>query len=102
MSTASLRSYVITNNNKLIICSGMLIAGELYIHFKDKTVQDTKSEEMFQTLIRHIPNISDAQQEQQEPESDEKEGKNTYQPIKILVRITKFVAYQYATNLVIY
>lgn len=38
---------------------GMLIAGELYIHFKDKTVENIKLNELLSTLKGHCEKISD-------------------------------------------
>lgn len=36
---------------------GLLIAGELYIHFKDKTVQGFKMNELLRSIKRYIPEI---------------------------------------------
>ena len=36
---------------------GMLIAGELYIHFKDKSVVNAKMEELFRSLRNHLPEV---------------------------------------------
>lgn len=38
---------------------GMLIAGELYIHFKDKSVQNTKFNELLTALKSHFDEIAD-------------------------------------------
>lgn len=36
---------------------GLLIAGELYIHFKDRTVQGFKMNELLRAIKRHIPKL---------------------------------------------
>ena len=33
---------------------GLLVTGELYIHFKNKTVQDTKMEELIRALNKNV------------------------------------------------
>ena len=38
---------------------GMLIAGELYIHFKDKNVENTKYTELLSTLKSHFETVTD-------------------------------------------
>ena len=37
---------------------GMLIAGERYIHFKDKSVQNAKMKELLRSLVTHLPDIN--------------------------------------------
>eukprot|EP00794_Sanderia_malayensis_P015993 gene15993-17604_t len=44
---------------------GMLVAGELYIHFKDKTVEDAKLTELFTALNAYFDNITSATEAQQ-------------------------------------
>lgn len=36
----------------------MLIAGELYIHFKDESVEEPKIEELVKSLSHHISTLS--------------------------------------------
>nr|XP_039270005.1 uncharacterized protein LOC120344759 [Styela clava] len=36
---------------------GLLIAGELYIHFKDKSVEGFKMNELFRSIKKHIPEL---------------------------------------------
>ena len=36
---------------------GMLIAGELYIHFKDKNIENAKNEELLRSLMAHLPTV---------------------------------------------
>ena len=37
---------------------GLLIAGEVYIHFKNRDVQDSKMAELLTAVRKNIPNIS--------------------------------------------
>ena len=39
------------------VLQGMLISGELYIHLKDRTVQDEKIEEMLRSISTHINKV---------------------------------------------
>ena len=43
----------------------MLIAGELYIHFKDESVKDQKFQEMLKSLSSHVPLKKEEEVEQQ-------------------------------------
>ena len=49
----------------LIFSLGMLIAGELYIHFKDESVKDQKFQEMLKSLSSHVPLKKEEEVEQQ-------------------------------------
>ena len=49
----------------MIFLLGMLIAGELYIHFKDESVKDQKFQEMLKSLSSHVPLKKEEEVEQQ-------------------------------------
>lgn len=49
---------------------GMLLAGELYIHFKDKSVQKLKFEEMLKSLSQHISKNIDSTVDEDEKHSN--------------------------------
>ena len=44
----------------------MLIAGELYIHFKDQSVEEVKFEEVMKTLATHIEKLDQAVSQREE------------------------------------
>lgn len=48
----------------------MLLAGELYIHFKDKSVQKLKFEEMLKSLSQHISKNIDSTVDEDEKHSN--------------------------------
>lgn len=41
----------------IFLYTGLLISGELYIHFKDKSVQDEKTEEMLKSIAAHVDKL---------------------------------------------
>ena len=52
----------------------MLIAGELYIHFKDESVKDQKFQEMLQSLSSHVPLKKEEEEVEQQIIREEEPG----------------------------
>ena len=52
----------------------MLIAGELYIHFKDESVKDQKFQEMLKSLSSHVPLKKEEEEVEQQIIREEEPG----------------------------
>ena len=58
-------NFVVLRYLCLINCLGMLIAGELYIHFKDKSVEEQKLQEVVRSLAIHISSLTQEIQQEE-------------------------------------